>query len=400
MSSLFKFSIPPSNIISTTTEITNLLQAGAPVALGVSGGKDSCALAIATDEYLDSIGHTGPRVLIHSDLGRIEWRDSLPTCQRLAKFLDMELIVVRRGAGDMMDRWQVRWQNNVARYADLRCVKLILPWSTPSMRFCTSELKTAIICAYLKKRFPGQTIISAAGIRREESAKRAKAPISAVQKLLDVKTVGTRGYNWHPILEWSKEDVFALLTNRGFDLHEAYTRYGLSRVSCSYCIMSSQADLKASAACADNHAVYRELCDLEITSTFGFQEKQWLCDVAPQLLDEETKIKATQAKQRALRREKAEARIPKHLLYVENWPTRIPTLTEATLLAEVRSEVAQTIGLKISYTDPFSIIARYEELMTLKAQREKGRPKTVSEKAVNQIEPPIREDQMDLRLVA
>src|SRR5438045_1668991 len=132
--------------VELTPEIKKLIAANAPIALGVSGGKDSCALAIATCEELDKLGHVGPRVLIHSDLGRVEWRDSLPTCERLAKFLGLELVVVRRGAGDMMDRWLKRWENNLARYTDLSCVKVILPWSTSSMRFCTSELKTAVIC--------------------------------------------------------------------------------------------------------------------------------------------------------------------------------------------------------------------------------------------------------------
>src|SRR5581483_2926625 len=99
--------------------------------------------------------HRGPRVLIHSDLGRVEWGDSLPQCERLAAHLGLELIVVRRQAGGLMERWQTRWANNVARCAALECVKLILPWSTASMRFCTSELKTAIICRELVQRFPG-----------------------------------------------------------------------------------------------------------------------------------------------------------------------------------------------------------------------------------------------------
>jgi hypothetical protein len=52
----------------------------------------------------------------------------------------------------MLALWQGRWANNLTRYRDLLCVKLILPWSTPSMRFCTSELKTAVIASALKKR--------------------------------------------------------------------------------------------------------------------------------------------------------------------------------------------------------------------------------------------------------
>lgn len=125
--------------ITTTEHIDELIRAGSPVAIGVSGGKDSDAAAIATVAHLDALGHTGPRVLIHSDLGRVEWLESLPQCQRLADFLNLELIVVRRKSGDMMDRWLTRWANNVERYTNLQCVKVILPWSTASMRFCTND---------------------------------------------------------------------------------------------------------------------------------------------------------------------------------------------------------------------------------------------------------------------
>ena len=41
--------------------------------------------------------------------------------------------------------WLSRWAANVARYANLECVKLILPWSTAAQRFCTAELKSAVI---------------------------------------------------------------------------------------------------------------------------------------------------------------------------------------------------------------------------------------------------------------
>ena len=168
----------PSREVLVTPEITSALEAGAAVAIGVSGGKDSAVTAMATIDYLEDLGHRGPRVLIHSDLGRVEWRQSLPACHRLADRLGLELIVVQRETGDLLDRWRSRWENNVRRYAELSCVKLILPWSTASMRFCTSELKTSIICRALVQRFPGQTILSATGIRRQESPNRAKAPVA------------------------------------------------------------------------------------------------------------------------------------------------------------------------------------------------------------------------------
>ncbi len=351
--------------VVTNNDIGRLVSAGAPVAIGVSGGKDSCAAAIATVEYLNLLGHTGPRVLIHSDLGRVEWKESLPTCERLAASLGLELVVVRRAAGDMMDRWLTRWSNNVARYADLSCVKLILPWSTPSMRFCTSELKTAIICRDLVRRFPGQTIISASGIRAQESSKRKLAPIAKPQAKLSSTTHKTTGVDWHPILEWSLTDVMEFLRVRGCDLHEAYTKYGMSRVSCAFCIMSNAADLVASASCPDNHDIYREMVDLEIASTFAFQGG-WLGDVAPHLLTDAQRDALVVAKASASIREREEARIPDHLLYTKGWPTCMPTRAEAMMLAEVRIIVAASVGLTVSCTTPDDILARYEELMLAK----------------------------------
>jgi tRNA(Ile)-lysidine synthase TilS/MesJ len=38
------------------------------VYVGVSGGKDSQALAYRVQEHLDAIGHSGVRALIHADL--------------------------------------------------------------------------------------------------------------------------------------------------------------------------------------------------------------------------------------------------------------------------------------------------------------------------------------------
>ena len=175
---LFEQIWTPTREVLVTPEITSALEVGAAVAIGVSGGKDSAATALATIDYLEDAGHRGPRVLIHSDLGRVEWRQSLPACQRLAVRLGLELMVVRRETGDLVDRWRLRWENNVRRYAELSCVKLILPWSTASMRFCTSELKTSIICRALVQQFPGQTIVSATGIRRQESPNRANAPVA------------------------------------------------------------------------------------------------------------------------------------------------------------------------------------------------------------------------------
>lgn len=350
-------------------DIAQLVAHGAPVAIGVSGGKDSCAAALATYEHLDTVKHTGPRVLIHADLGRVEWSDSLPTCERLAQRLGLELLVVRRPAGDMMDRWLKRWSNNVKRYVDLSCVKVILPWSTPAMRFCTSELKSAPMASALVKRFPGTRIVSACGVRREESDGRAGAPTSKENARLANKTHRTSGVDWNPIAAWTEADVFAFCADRGFAMHEGYTRFGMSRISCMFCIMARGADLVASASNPEHLTTYREMVELELRSTFAFQGSRWLGDVAPHLLEPAAREALAAAKVKAERREALESRIPAHLLYTKGWPTCMPTRDEAQLLATVRTLVGHLLDLNVACTTPQAILDRYAALMAEKARR-------------------------------
>jgi 3'-phosphoadenosine 5'-phosphosulfate sulfotransferase (PAPS reductase)/FAD synthetase len=357
--------------VEVNAEISELLAAGAPVAIGVSGGKDSQAAAIATVEHLDSIGHTGPRVLIHADLGRVEWEQSLPVCERLAAQLGLELLVVRRAAGGMMERWQKRQRNNLRRYAQLSCVRVILPWSTPKMRFCTSELKSAPMAAALSRRFPGRTIVSACGVRRAESDERRHAPTCKINNRLKNKARRTRGVDWNPIAHWSDRDVFAFIENRGAELHEGYTVFGMSRISCSFCIMAKRSDLIASASNPKHLAIYREMVQLEIDSTFAFQGSSWLGDVAPELLTPEMVAGLALAKERAAKREAIEKEIPKHLLYTKGWPTVMPTREEAEMLCSIRLKIAGLLGLEaVTCLDVDSLLARYAELMDLKRQKD------------------------------
>ncbi|MDR5776369.1 MULTISPECIES: hypothetical protein [unclassified Caballeronia] len=239
--------------VALTPEVASLLTTDAVVAIGVSGGKDSVACALAVARHLDTIGHNGPRILVHSELGRVEWKDSGPACERLAAHLGWELLTLQRQAGDMLARWEKRWSNNVERYRDLSCVRLILPWSTPSMRFCTSELKGTLINSALNKRFPTHDIVSVTGVRRQESNARSKMAVAA--PLAPLSTKGRTSVTWNAIIEWTVDEVFTEIAAAGLALHEACTVYGASRVSCAYCIMSSLDDLRAAASCADNHDV-------------------------------------------------------------------------------------------------------------------------------------------------
>ncbi|MGB8480697.1 MAG: phosphoadenosine phosphosulfate reductase family protein [Acidobacteriaceae bacterium] len=102
------------------------------------------------------------------------------------------------------------------------------------MRFCTSELKTAVIASALKKRFDGLDILNITGVRRQESSSRSRMPVSAPMSLLERKNAA--GMSWNAIIEWRLDDVLESISESGLALHEAYTKYQSSRVSCAFCI--------------------------------------------------------------------------------------------------------------------------------------------------------------------
>lgn len=214
--------------IDMTSEVQELLDQKAPVAVGVSGGKDSHAVAWAMSKLLED--YEGPKVLIHSDLGSVEWLDSLPACERIAEATGWELMTCARKAGGMMERWESRWESSTRRYVNMETVCVVLPWSTPAMRFCTSELKVDPITSALKKRFGKVPMINVTGIRAEESSARAKQPIVSPGAKLPPGSI-----SWRPIHSWLLEDVWEAIRESGVDAHEAYTRFGSSRVSCRFC---------------------------------------------------------------------------------------------------------------------------------------------------------------------
>lgn len=240
-----------------------------------------------------------------------------------------------------------------------------MPWSSASQRFCTSELKSQVIARAIRTRHPTGTVISAVGIRREESAACARLPVAKRdERLCRARGIGL---TWNALIHWRHSEVLDYIRSRGDVLHEAYRLYGSSRVSCAFCILASQADLLAAARCDDNVAILREIVALEIRSTFSLQGNRWLGDLAPDLLDAPQRASLVEAKERAALRQAAEARIPQRLLYTAGWPTCMPTVEEARLLAEVRRQVAEAVGLEVGYLDAAAIQGRYGALLTARS---------------------------------
>ena len=358
--------------VAIDATITDAISRGAVVAMSLSGGKDSTAAAFEADDLLDAAGHPRSRRLaVHADLGRAKWRQTPSTVEAIANRLNLPLHVVRHSRHDMVSRWQDRFARGLARYAALETLCLIGPWSSPSLRFCTSELKTAPIARFLRARYPGGEIISVIGIRREESPRRRLSKISGIDEgLTDAR--GTRGLVWHPLVDWTTADVFELHATAELPLHEAYTAFGSTRLSCGFCIMSSLRDMLASVSCDGNHDLYRLLVDLEIRSTFSFQPTRWLADVAPHLPSSYQRDRLDTAKCLAADRRAIEAALPVGLRYVNGWPPRLPTIDEANAIAAARQTIAGHHCLDAAHLSGASVRDRFAELMSRAAARRLG----------------------------
>lgn len=377
--------------ISSDGRVDALIDAGAPVLVCVSGGKDSRLAARAVHAYCRARGHVGDFKLIYANLNGggvvVTWHDALDQCSRLAADLGVELVIVGRQKGGLLQRWQQRHIDNTRRYCDLELVKSTLPWSTPKMRFCTSELKTAPIQRWIRQTYKGRDVVCVLGIRRAEGrAKekgRATAPVSKLYVVKEGKAppLPVGSMDWNAIVEVQTPEVYQILAEMGDAIPDAYTVYGASRYSCCACIMASQGDLEAACRDARNHPVIIAQCALEIESSFSFQGDRWLSDIAYHILPAELRDRLPEAKRRAIERERIEATIPRHLLFENDggnktWPKTMPTPEEAAQIARIRQHIGALMGWPVRYTDGDSVMERYRSLIVRRAERDaKAAPK-------------------------
>ena len=120
---------------------------------------------------------------------------------------------------------------------------------SPSVRWCTSSTKRSPIERELRhylKAHPrfGRRLVNAMGMRAEESPARArKVPWKRNDRM---SVAGREVFDWLPVFDLSTEDVFRVIRDAGQSPHWAYAA-GMSRLSCSFCILASRADLRRAA---------------------------------------------------------------------------------------------------------------------------------------------------------
>jgi 3'-phosphoadenosine 5'-phosphosulfate sulfotransferase (PAPS reductase)/FAD synthetase len=218
-----------------------------------SAGKDSQAMLDYMVELATAAGVLDRLVVVHCDLGRIEWDGTKELAERQAQHYGLRFEVVRNGShADLLARIAKRGQ-----------------FPGRSTRYCTSEFKTGqartLATRLVKESQSTGTIakgrqvriLNCLGIRAEESAERANKDPFKHHPRLQVNKAGEvkPGSGWTNTLRWTDEwlpihgltvgQVWARINASGVEHHPVYDM-GMPRLSCSFCPLASfSANVKA-----------------------------------------------------------------------------------------------------------------------------------------------------------
>lgn len=250
-------------------EVQDVISRGAPIAISISGGKDSDCMVWELLRLKYELGLSNQMLLVHSDLGRAEHRATPAYIEDLARRTGLELYIVEHSYGDLLDGILRRME----RRPDAP------PFPSSAARWCTSDWKRSVIDKWIRNTFPSGEVVCAMGLRAEESASRAKKPIWERREKCCSRTRTV--YNWLPIHHYSHNDVWGVLKREGGIWHPAYDR-GNQRLSCAMCILASLGDIQN--GIAQDQDLYRAYCDIEIKSGFSFRNGLWLGTLRPDLL--------------------------------------------------------------------------------------------------------------------
>lgn len=224
-------------------QVRDLIARGALFVVNHSGGKDSQAMYLLLRQHVPA----AQLVIVHADLGPVEWRGALDHIHATTAGEPVHVCSSRRTLLQMIEERGM--------------------FPSPKQRQCTSDLKRGPIertIRHILAENPqfGGLVVNCMGMRAEESPNRAKltpfkwAPYENAKGNPTGKSIRARGkrpgrewFEWLPIHDWSEPQVFAAIAGAGQKPHLVYG-LGMTRFSCCFCIMASEQDLRTAARLA------------------------------------------------------------------------------------------------------------------------------------------------------
>ena len=200
------------------------------VLVNSSAGKDSQAMLDLVAEMATAEGVLDRLVVVHCDLGRVEWPGTRELAETQARHYGLRFEVVSRPQGDLLDHIESRGM-----------------FPDANNRYCTGQHKTQQVYKLMTALKDEAAldrpvrILNCLGLRAQESKKRAgQAPFSFDER---ASTQTTRHvWEWLPIHSWTIDQVWHRIRKSGVPYHPAYDE-GMPRLSCSFCIFASKSAL-------------------------------------------------------------------------------------------------------------------------------------------------------------
>ncbi|MDI3101983.1 phosphoadenosine phosphosulfate reductase family protein [Streptomyces sp. AN-3] len=228
------------------------------VVISSSGGKDSQAMLSYVVRRARALGMLDKVVVVHADLGRVEWAGTRELAERQARLAGVRRFeVVQASGADLLDRVEIRYgklkakaqQEARERGEDPTTAKVPPAWPSSSARWCTPDVKRGPIrtlytrlvaeLAHLDLGRPVR-ILECIGQRAAESTQRAKlAEVEINSGASNGKRTVT---TWRPIHAWSDRTVWREIARSRLPYHPAYD-WGNRRLSCVFCVLGCNSDL-------------------------------------------------------------------------------------------------------------------------------------------------------------
>lgn len=233
-------------------QIIDLVKRGALFVENHSGGKDSQTMHL----LLRALVPKEQRVVVHADLGRVEWAGAL---DHIKATTDGAPVQVCRARRDLLQMVEERGM-----------------FPSPQQRQCTSDLKRGPITKVIRhltyaRKAAGHPawglVVNCMGLRADESVTRKK--MQPFRFDASNSKAGREWYEWLPVHSWTEAEVFVAIAAAGQQPHIVY-RMGMKRFSCVFCIYADDESLNTAARLVRDHPelvndpnVYRNYVGLE-----------------------------------------------------------------------------------------------------------------------------------------
>lgn len=200
------------------------------VLVNSSAGKDSQAMLDYVVELAGAAGVLDRVVVVHCDLGHVEWPGTKELAAEQAAHYGLRFEVRRREQSTLLEQVEARGM-----------------WPSARARYCTSDQKRSVVRKLITELVAElgldrqARILNCLGLRGEESRARSRRPVLVRD---DAASSGRRAVDtWLPIHTWTEPEVWARIKASGVRHHWAYDQ-GMRRLSCSLCVLASKDDLK------------------------------------------------------------------------------------------------------------------------------------------------------------